>query len=271
MSELSELMGLPLLASEHGGKVDEVIVLFHLLMGAVFIGWGAFFAYVLVRFRKKKNPKANYHGVRTHTSTYVETAFIVCEIILLVGFAIPFWAIEVNALPAPDSNPVQVRVVAQQYVWNFHYPGADGIFGQTSPDRVDEQVNAIGLHRDDPNAKDDITTTWLYLPVNQTALLYLSSKDVIHGFALPEFRVKQDVLPGMSIPVSFVPTVTTEEMRRIHGDENREFEIACAQLCGMGHARMRGFLTVLTEDDFTAWLEENAPKEGDAGDEFWDL
>jgi len=163
-----------------------------------------------------------------------------------------------------------VRVVAQQYVWNFHYPGADGIFGKTSPDRVDEQTNAIGLHKDDPNAKDDITTNWLYLPVNRTALLKLSSKDVIHGFALPEFRVKQDVLPGMSIPVSFIPTVTTDEMRKMRGDETREYEIACAQLCGLGHARMRGFLTILTEEAFATWLEENAPEEGDAGDDFWD-
>ena len=80
----------------------------------------------------------------------------------------------------------------------------------------------------------------------------------------------QDVLPGMSIPVSFVPTVTTDAMRALRGDDTREYEIACAQLCGLGHARMRGFLTILTQEAYDAWLEENAPKEGEAGDDFWD-
>jgi cytochrome c oxidase subunit 2 len=97
----------------------------------------------------------------------------------------------------------------------------------------------------------------------------LSTKDVIHSFALPEFRVKQDIIPGMSIPVSFVPTMTTAEMRVVQDNETRNFEIACAQLCGLGHYRMRGFVTVLPEEEFEVWLDEQVQQLEEGEGDFW--
>ena len=237
-------LGLPRLASAHGGQIDQLIGVLHIIMFVLFIGWGAFFAFILMRFRKGKHPKADYTGVKSHFSSYIEGAIAVVEVILLVGFSIPLWAKVVVQTPSEAESTV-VRVVAQQFQWNCHYPGPDGIFGQVSVDSMDDATNPIGLMRSDPSGKDDVwTINQLHLPVNKPALVYLTSKDVIHSFALNEMRVKQDIIPGMRIPVAWTPTVTGE------------YEIACAQLCGLGHYRMRGFMTIHTPETFKAWQDE---------------
>ncbi len=237
-------LGLPRLASAHGGQIDQLIGVLHIIMFVLFIGWGAFFAFILMRFRKGKHPKADYTGVKSHFSSYIEGAIAVVEVILLVGFSIPLWAKVVVQTPSEAESTV-VRVVAQQFQWNCHYPGPDGIFGQVSVDSMDDATNPIGLMRSDPSGKDDVwTINQLHLPVNKPALVYLTSKDVIHSFALNEMRVKQDIIPGMRIPVAWTPTVTGE------------YEIACAQLCGLGHYRMRGYMTIHTPEAFQQWLDE---------------
>lgn len=242
---MEQFLGLPLDASAHGHEIDHLIGLIHWLMLFLFVGWGSFFVYTLIRFRKSKSPKANYAGVKSHTSNYLEAAVAVAEAVLLIGFSIPLWRERVEAFPN-EQEAVVVRVVAEQFAWNVHYAGADGVFGRTAIDLVSPD-NPLGLDRSDPAGKDDITTiNQLHLPVNKPAIVHLSSKDVIHSLALPVMRVKQDAIPGMSIPVWFTPTVAGE------------YEIACAQLCGLGHYRMRGFLTIQTEEEFREWLTEEA-------------
>ncbi len=120
-------------------------------------------------------------------------------------------------------------------------------------------------------AKDDVTTVnQLYLPVDKPVLIYLSSKDVIHSFALPEMRVKQDAIPGLRFPVWFKPTVTTAEMRQTKGKDDFNYEIACAQLCGNGHSRMRGFYTILPQEEYDAWMaEQQSELSEEDGDDFW--
>ncbi len=101
----------------------------------------------------------------------------------------------------------------------------------------------------------------LYLPLNKPIIVKLRSKDVIHSFGVPEFRVKQDAVPGLTIPVWFIPNVTTAEMRTRTGNPEFEYEIACAQLCGLGHAKMRGFVTVLPADEFQKWMDERVQEQ----------
>lgn len=256
---MADLLGLPINASVHGGRIDLILLLLHAMMAAIFVGWGIFFCYTLLRFRKKKNPTADYSGVKSHSTSYIEFAVVVAEAILLIGFSIPFWAAEVDAFPKPESNPFEVRVVARQFAWNVHYPGGDGVFGRTSPDLVDEIDNPLGLDRDDVNAADDIVAyNLLRVPKGRQILVHLTSIDVIHSFGLPEFRVKQDAIPGMRIPVQFTATMTTKEFQEVTGDENRNFEIACAQLCGNSHYSMRGIVKVETAEEVQAWLDEKA-------------
>ena len=268
---MNEFLGLPQVASAHGGSLDSLNSLVHWMMFIIFIGWGLLFLYMLFRFSAKRNPKADYKGLKSNASTYGEVAVALVEAVLLIGFSIPLWSDRVDDFPDP-SEAVEVRVVAEQFAWNIHYPGPDGTFGRTVVDLVDAETNPLGLDSDDPAAADDITTiNQLHLPVDKPALVYVSSKDVIHSFTLNRMRVKQDTIPGLETPVWFTPTVTTAQMAEIEGEgEDFSYEISCSQLCGLGHYRMRGFLTVHTQADFDAWLVENAPSE-DAGDEddFW--
>jgi cytochrome c oxidase subunit 2 len=251
---------MPRLASQHGAALDHTNDIVHWVMLVLFVGWSLFFLYVLWRFRAKRNPVADHKGVTSHTSTWLEGAVALVEAILLIGFSIPLWAQRVEGFPAPQ-DATRVRVVAQQFAWNIHYPGPDGKFGKTDIAKIDLQTNPLGLDRTDPDAKDDIVTlNQLHLPVDKPVIVDLSSKDVIHSFNLKEFRVKQDAIPGLTIPLWFVPNVTTEQMRQKVGNPEFTYEIACAQLCGLGHYSMRGYVTIHTQDDFDAWLKAEGEK-----------
>ena len=255
---MTEWLGLPPLATAHGGQIDNLLGWIHIFMLVLFVGWGGFFLYILVRFRQSRNPVADYKGVTSHRSTYLEIGVAVVEAVLLIGFAIPLWAARVEGLP-PENEALVVQVTGEQFAWNVHYPGPDRVFGRTDVKLLDLQSNPLGLDRSDPAAKDDVTTVnQLYLPVNRQIIVRLRTKDVIHSFGVPEFRVKQDAIPGLTIPIWFIPNVTTAEMRTRTGNPQFQYEIACAQLCGLGHARMRGFVTVQSAEEFQKWMDEAA-------------
>jgi len=266
---MNEFLGMPEVASAHGASLDALHSMVHWMMFIVFIGWGLLFLYMLFRFSAKRNPKANYHGLKSHASTYAEVTVALVEAILLIGFSIPLWSDRVDDFP-DEKKATTVRVIGEQFAWNMHYPGADGIFGRTASDLVDAETNPIGLDSEDPYGKDDITTiNQLNLPVNKPAIIRLTTKDVIHSFSLNRMRVKQDTIPGIEVPAWFTPTVTTAEMEAREQEENFQYEISCSQLCGLGHYRMRGFMTVQTQEEFDSWLAENAPSEEEEGDDFW--
>jgi cytochrome c oxidase subunit 2 len=240
---------MPVDASAHGPELDRLSAMVHWLMLILFVVWGLYFAYALYRFRASRNPKAKYAGAQSHVSTWGEVGVAVVEIVLLVGFSIPAWARWVSP-PPRSADPLQLRVVAEQFAWNVHYPGADGRFGRTDVKLV-SATNPLGLDLNDAAAKDDITTVnQLHLEEDRAVTIALSSKDVIHSFSLPTMRVKQDAIPGMVIPVHFTP---------VRSNAREKWEIACAQLCGNSHYRMRGELKVHPKADFQAWLVQNAP------------
>jgi cytochrome c oxidase subunit 2 len=267
---MEKWLGLPQLASAHGADIDKVIVWVHLLMFIMFVGWGAFFVYMLVRFRRRSHPVAQYEGLRTHATRWVEWGVVVAELVLLFGYSIPLWSQRVDDFP-PEDQALEVQVTGEQFAWNVHYAGNDGVFGRTKPELVDVSTNPLGVDPADPHGKDDVTTVnQLHLPANRPVIVQLRSKDVIHSFMLNEFRVKQDAIPGLSIPLWFVPTVTTAEIRQRTGNPKYDYEIACAQLCGIGHSTMRGFVTVHPAEEFDAWLRAESAKAAASGsDEFW--
>ncbi len=248
MFDISSFMGLPPQGAAHAAELDYWTGLVHLLMLVLAVGWGAFFIYVLFRFRTKSNPTASYEGTDGKWSKFSEGGVILAEVLLLVVFAIPNWAVWRGDIPDPAvDDVVEVHVIAEQFAWNFHYPGEDGVFGERDINLIDTQTNALGLNLDDPAAADDIITlNHLHLPVDRRVLVHISSKDVIHSFNLNSMRVKQDAIPGLVIPVSFIPTITGRS------------EIACAQLCGLSHYRMRGFVTVYDDAGYERWKVEAA-------------
>ena len=240
---MGDWLGLPVQASAHAGEIDQMIILIHYLMFILFIGWGIYFVWVLIRFRASANPKADYTGVTSHTSSYLEIAVAAIEAVLLIGFAIPAWANRVNELPPEDESTV-VHMIARQFEWHAHYPGADGRFGRRDISHI-TPTNVVGLDRSDPAAADDVVSiNRMNLPIDKPAILYLSTQDVIHSLGIAEMRVKQDAIPGMEIPMWFVPTRA--------GD----YQINCSQLCGLGHYRMKAEVTIQSQAEFDAWLAE---------------
>lgn len=241
-----KLLGLPTLASEQGRHVDNLIIYVHWLMIVLFAGWLAYFLYALLRFHRKRNPKADYHGVKNHASNYIEGGVALVEGVLLIGLAVPLWAKAVDKFPSEKESTV-IQIVAQQFAWNVRYPGKDGVFGKQDMRWV-KSDNVFGVDANDPNGKDDVQTlNEIHVVVNKPVIAYISSKDVIHSFKVIAMRVTQDAIPGLRIPVHFTPVT-----------EGR-YQINCAQLCGNGHSTMAsGFLVVESQEAFDQWYVSKA-------------
>ncbi len=253
---MEKLLGLPVLASEHGRDVDQLIIYVHWLMIVLFIGWVAYFAYAIFRFHRSRNPKADYVGVRNHASNYIEGAVALIEGVLLIGVAVPFWARAVDKFPDKSQSTV-IQVVAQQFAWNVRYPGKDGEFGKQDMRFVTE-TNLFGIDPNDPKGKDDVIgLNEIHVPFVKNAdgktrpvIVYISSKDVIHSFKIIALRICQDAIPGLRIPIWFRPT------------QEGRYQINCAQLCGNGHYSMTaGMLVIESQEAFDKWL---ASKSGGA-------
>ena len=166
---INEFLGQPPNASAHGYQIDHILEFCHWFMGALFVGWSAFFIFVLIRFRKRRNPHADYRGVRGPISTHLEFSVVLIEAVLLLGFAIPLWARRVNQFP-PGREAIQVHVVAQQFNFNYHLPGPDGQFGRRDISFVSNS-NPLGLDPNDPAGKDDIVASGeLHVPVNRPVI-----------------------------------------------------------------------------------------------------
>jgi cytochrome c oxidase subunit II len=241
---MQKLLFLPPVASEHGPQVDQLIIYLHWLMIALFVGWLAYFGYVLVRFRRGRNPRADYVGVKSHASSYIECAVAGVEAILLVFVAVPLWAKAVDKFPDKKDSTV-VHIVGQQFNWNALYAGVDGEFGRQDMHFV-SATNTFGLDPSDPRGKDNVQVPALgemHVPVNKPVICYVSSKDVIHSFKIIAMRVTQDAIPGLRIPIWFKPV------------KEGRYQINCAQLCGNAHSAMAsGMLVVESQAAYDKWL-----------------
>ncbi len=241
---LNRLLGLIPNASQHGIHIDQMLEFVHWKVLILLMGWSIFLVYVLFRFHKSRHPRANYYGAKTKITTHLEVSVVIVEAVLLIGFAFPLWAKRVNEFPVEQAE--RVRVIAQQFNFIFHYPGADKKFGPRKIELVDAS-NAIGLDRSTPEGADDlVVTNDLHTPLNKPVILEIMAKDVIHNVSIQAMRVGQDAIPGQMIPVWFTPT------------KAGEYEIICGQLCGLGHYAMRGLLTVDTAEDYGKWQTDMA-------------
>jgi cytochrome c oxidase subunit 2 len=242
---LNKLMGIVPNASEHGYLIDHMLEFCHWFMLLLFVGWSIYFVYTLIRFHRTRNPRANYHGVKSKASAHLEFAVVIIEAVLLLGFALPLWAKRVTEDQFPDAREaLRVRAVGEQFAWNFHYPGRDNAFGARRADLVTGN-NPLGLDPNDPAGADDVVSkNDLHLVNHKPAVVEISSKDVIHSFAVHEMRVTQDAIPGSKVPMWFRPI------------KAGTYEIICAQLCGAGHFGMRATMTVESQQDWDAWQKD---------------
>jgi cytochrome c oxidase subunit 2 len=231
----------PELSSVHGADIDAVFTAVLIVTGIAFVVTQAVLGYFVARYWAAGNEKADYWHDNPKGEFFLLTGTALILVILVFMGQRVWFKYYFSGLP---ENAITVKVMAQQFQWQFHLPGADGEFGRTDLRLVDN-VNQIGLDEKDEASKDDIVTTGeLHLPVNRPVIVQLRSKDVIHSFNLPAHRVKQDAVPGLAIEIAFTPNVAGN------------FELACAELCGNNHYKMKGFVTVdATEEEFNSWLK----------------
>lgn len=245
MFDINKFLGIVPNASEHGQLVDVMLACCHWFMAMLFFGWSIFFIYTLWRFRRSRNPKADYHGVQSKASAHLEFSVVVIEAVLLLGFAMPIWAKRINGDNyLNNASALRVHCIGQQFNWNFHYPGPDGVFGKTNPAFISAN-NPLGIDPNDPAGADDFfSQTDIHLVNNRPTVIDITSRDVIHSFALKHMRMAQDAIPGSRIPIWFKPI------------RAGEYEIVCGQLCGSGHALMRGKMIVESQEEFNKWQKE---------------
>ncbi len=245
---INEIFGMHEVASKHGHVGNHMMGLIHWFMAIIFVGWSIFLGVILYKFRWKKNPKASYEGITSHFSTHVEIGVVIVEIVILLGFALPLWAVRADAKSRPTGEDVvNVRAVGEQYRWTFHYAGPDKMVGITSHERY-TSANPVGLVAEDPNAQDDfVSVNELVVPIDRPVIVQVTSKDVIHGLHIVPMFSQQDAIPGSEIPMWFVP------------DKEGEWDIVCAQLCGAGHAQMVSTVKVLSGEKFDEWFAGNNP------------
>jgi cytochrome c oxidase subunit 2 len=236
---------MPPLASRHGAGIDTMLHYLLVTVGALFAAGYLALAYFIWRGTRRDaiGPRFAPRRVEMLLSATLGLGMAVVAEGGVIAIGMPVWAEYFDAAPPADATVVEVT--AQQFMWNVRYPGPDGVFGRTDPKLVDDTTNPLGLVKSDPPAKDDvITLNEITVPFGQAVHVLLHSKDVIHSFFLPHFRVKQDAVPGMTPEVVFFPTQTGT------------FEIACAELCGLAHYRMRGTFNVVSQKEFAEWLRK---------------
>jgi cytochrome c oxidase subunit 2 len=212
--------------STFGGEVDLMFLVVLIVTGIAFFLVEGVLIYFLIQYRHREGRRAVY----THGNRRVEILWTVVPGLMLFGLAVyqyGAWT-RIKIDPPDEAGAVVISVESDQFEWFATYPGPDGEL--ETADDIEAPINVI------------------HVPVNQPVIIRLTSRDVLHSFFVPVLRLKQDAVPGTIIPVWFEATKTGE------------YEIACAELCGLGHYRMRGFLTVEEEADFQAWLTEVAER-----------
>ena len=238
---------LPVDISTHGHLIDSQLHDTMLEAGIAFIGAQLVLAYFLFAFtgQKPDAPLKNFPG---GAKTMVIAAFLIVgtEVLALGAFGQKAWA-TVYFVP-PKADALQIQAQAEQFAFYFRYPGPDGKFGAIHPDKIDEgNQNYFGLDpANEVEARDDIVSGELVIPVNREVNLMMHAKDFGHSFYVRELRIQQDFVPGLDLAIHFTAT------------QIGKFEIVCTQLCGLGHYNMKAYLNVKSQDDYDKWLKEQS-------------
>lgn len=223
VAEIPFWLTLPEGVSSYSGDIDRMFWLILWITGTIFVVVELLLVLFLWKYRHREDRKVVY----THGNNRIEVIWTIVPAVICVVLALMSRRIWADVKQRMPEGAMPIGVEAEQFAWNIHYPGPDGqLF----------------------TADDIVTLNQMHIPVGKPVVVSLRSKDVIHSFFLPEFRVKQDAVPGMTTRIWF------------DGKTAGHWEIACAELCGLGHYRMKGYLTVETQEEFDKWLAEQAPQ-----------
>lgn len=211
---------LPIDVSTHGHQIDHLWTFILVLTGLVFIATEVVLFWFMWKYDGARNAERVKFTHGNHNLEMVWTVVPAATLLFIAIYQMNTWAqVKIEKPPMPPT----VEVTARQFEWRLRYPGPDGKIGT----------------QDDIHAVND-----LHLPVNEEILVSLKSMDVLHSFFLPNLRVKQDAVPGSNIPVWFRAT------------ETGQYDLVCAELCGWGHYKMKGRVTIESREKFDAWLQQ---------------
>jgi cytochrome c oxidase subunit 2 len=235
----------PEVISTHGAEIDAHMIATLIISGIVFVLAQIGLGYFIWKYRARGTERATYW----HENPKLELTWTVLTAIVFIGLGIRgdvIWASYFRTEAPPGA--LTIELTGQQFAWNVRYAGPDGQFGRTNPKLInDANANFLGIDPSDGAGKDDVTTqNIMAVPINRPVSVILRSKDVTHAFFVPQLRVKQDAVPGMAIRIHFTAT------------KPGEYEIACAELCGMQHYKMRGRLLVMSDEEYQSWLKSRA-------------
>lgn len=273
---------LPKAASEHGIDIDQLWLISMVLIFVVGIATQWLLHYFAFKYRGKKEQRAIFYA----DNDKLEFIWTIIPVIVLAGlilYGLFTWTDIMNI--DEDDDPMVIELYAYQFDWRARYSGTDNVLGEANV-RLIEGANVLGVDASDPNAQDDIVVNELHLPVGKKILFKMRSQDVLHSAYMPHFRAQMNCVPGMITQFSFTPTVTTAEMRldpemvgkvqRINeirrsnseeliakGEEALEpyefdYLLLCNKICGNNHYNMQMKIVVETEEEYNAWIKEQA-------------
>ncbi|MCW2261316.1 MULTISPECIES: cytochrome c oxidase subunit II [Sphingobacterium] len=238
--------------TEHGAKIDTMFIITTVITTFVLIITHILLLTFTFIYRMKKNGKAYY---LPHNNTIEKIWTIVPAVVLtvLVLFGFFTWRSITNVPEDLQKSALQIEVLGEQFAWHVRYPGLDGQIGKRNY-KLTTPTNPYGIDFNDKTSWDDIQGADIVIPVNKSVRFHIISKDIIHSFYIPDFRVQINAVPGMTNYFQFTPTVTTEEMRERMNDPKYDFVMLCNKICGQGHYNMQKKVIVVSEAEYKTWL-----------------
>ncbi|WP_442589940.1 cytochrome c oxidase subunit II [Pedobacter sp. AW31-3R] len=245
-------MILPDAASEHGEKIDQMFNITLILTTIVFIGTHIVL-FLFSYFYKHSGERKAYYYPHNNALERIWTIVpaLVLTILVLMGFLT--WRSIFYKIEDPNNKPLSIEITSQQFAWTIRYPGADGVVGVKNYKLI-TGINSLGQDFNDKNNLDDQMADEMVLPVGKPVRLILTSKDVLHSFYMPHFRVQLNTVPGMTSYFEFTPTITTADMKTKVNDPAFKFLFYCSKICGSGHYNMQKVVRVVTQAEYDAWV-----------------
>lgn len=241
------------IASEHGIVTDRLFWITTAITGAIFLVTHVLLFWFSYRYQFDEKRKAAFYPDNNRLEVvWTLVPALVLTVLVLTGWKA--WS-DITA-PAPE-NAHKVEIMGYQFAWEIRYAGKDGQLGEYDY-RLINATNSMGVNFQDKNALDDFPSPTIVVPKGEPVLFMIRARDVLHSVYVPHMRLKMDAVPGMPTRFWFVPNKTTEEMREETGNPDFEYELACAEVCGVGHFAMRRVITVVEPAEYQKWMAEQS-------------
>ncbi len=251
-------MILPDAASEHGKRIDEMFNLTLIITTIVFI-LTHIALFIFAYLYKDTGKRKAYFYPHNNTLEMIWTIVpaIVLTVLVLMGFFT--WRSIFYKVEDPNNKPINIEVTSSQFQWDVRYPGADGEVGERYY-KLTTATNTLGINFNDTKSLDDqMAGDTITIPVNKPVRFRLASKDVIHSFYLPHFRVQLNTVPGLTSYFEFTPTATTADMIAKTNDPKFTYILLCSKICGDGHYNMKKIINVVSMEEYEQWVKRLPP------------